>query len=131
MFDLLLLIACVFAIIAVVSYFKNLDPELRKEQLKTISDSGLVATGFAATTARDLVKTAVKTGQAASVSVERNHRELSSSMANSVNTFVADKGKGNALRAGAQSSKDLSGYVGLDDLNKSLQGYLDNKPEDK
>lgn len=131
MFDLLLIVGCVFVVVAVFSYFKNLSPDLSKEQFKTITDSGLVATGFAATAAKDLVKTALKTGQAASVSVERNHRELSGKIANSVNGYINEKGGGNALRAGARSSKELSGYIGLDEINKSLQNYLDNKPTDK
>lgn len=131
MFDLLLIVVGIFVVVAVFSYFKNLSPDLRKEQIKTMTDSGLVATGFAATAAKDLVKTALKTGQAASVSVERNHRELSGSIANSVNGYINEKGGGNALRAGARSSKELSGYIGLDEINKSLQNYLDNKPTDK
>ena len=131
MFDLLLIVGCVFGIVVVFSYFKNLSPDLRKEQIKTMTDSGLVATGFATTAAKDLIKTALKTGQAASVSVERNHRELSGSIANSVNGYINEKGGGNALRAGARSSKELSGYIGLDEINKSLQNYLDNKPTDK
>lgn len=131
MSSLLLIIGCVFVVVVVFSYFKNLSPDLRKEQIKTMTDSGLVATGFATTAAKDLVKTALKTGQAASVSVERNHRELSGSIANSVNGYINEKGGGNALRAGARSSKELSGYIGLDEINKSLQNYLDNKPTDK
>ena len=131
MFDLLLIVGCVFGIVVVFSYFKNLSPDLRKEQIKTMTDSGLVVTGFATTATKDLVKTALKTGQAASVSVERNHRELSGSIANSVNGYINEKGGGNALRAGARSSKELSGYIGLDEINKSLQNYLDNKPTDK
>ena len=131
MFDLLLIVGCVFGIVVVFSYFKNLSPDLRKEQIKTMTDSGLVATGFATTAAKDLVKTALKTGQAASVSVERNHRELSGNIANSVKGYINEKGGGNALRAGARSSKELSGYIGLDEINKSLQNYLDSKPTDK
>ena len=131
MSSLLLIIGCVFVVVVVFSYFKNLSPDLRKEQIKTMTDSGLVVTGFAATATKDLVKTALKTGQAASVSVERNHRELSGSIANSVNGYINEKGGGNALRAGARSSKELSGYIGLDEINKSLQNYLDNKPTDK
>ena len=59
MFDLLLIVGCVFGIVVVFSYFKNLSPDLRKEQIKTMTDSGLVATGFATTAAKDLVKTAL------------------------------------------------------------------------
>ena len=62
MFDLLLIVVGIFVVVAVFSYFKNLSPDLRKEQIKTMTDSGLVATGFAATAAKDLVKTALKTG---------------------------------------------------------------------
>ena len=131
MFDLLLIVGCVFGIVVVFSYFKNLSPDLRKEQIKTMTDSGLVVTGFATTAAKDLVKTALKTGQAASVSVERNHRELSGNIAYSVNGYINEKGGGNALRACARSSKELSGYIGLDEINKSVQNYLDNKPTDK
>ena len=127
----ILLVVGIFVVVTVFSYFKNLSPDLRKEQIKTMTDSGLVVTGFAATATKDLVKTALKTGQAASVSVERNHRELSGSIANSVNGYINEKGGGNALRAGARSSKELSGYIGLDEINKSLQNYLDNKPTDK
>ena len=127
----ILLVVGIFVVVAVFSYFKNLSPDLGKEQLKIMTDSGLVVTGFAATATKDLVKTALKTGQAASVSVERNHRELSGSIANSVKGYINEKGGGNALRAGARSSKELSGYIGLDEINKSLQNYLDNKPTDK
>ena len=126
----ILLVVGIFVVVTVFSYFKNLSPDLRKEQIKTMTDSGLVTAGFSITTAKDLVKIALKTGQAASVSVERNHRELSGNIANSVNGYINEKGGGNALRAGARSSKELSGYIGLDEINKSLQNYLDNKPVD-
>ena len=131
MFDLLLIVVGIFVVVAVFSYFKNLEQKLRKEQIKTLTDSGLIAAGFATTSAKDWIKIAFKTGEAISVSVERNHRELSGSIANSVNGYINEKGGGNALRAGARSSKELSGYIGLDEINKSLQNYLDNKPTDK
>ena len=120
----ILLVVGIFVVVAVISYLKNLAPNLRKEQIKTVTDSGLVATGFAVTATKDLLKTAVKSGQAASYSVEKNHRELSNSLATSVNTFVSEKGGGNALRAGARTSKDLSEYAGLTDLNKALDEYI-------
>ena len=131
MFDLLLIVVGIFVVVAVFSYFKNLEQKLRKEQIKTLTDSGLIAAGFATTSAKDWIKIAFKTGEAISVSVERNHRELSGNIANSVNGYINEKGGGNALRAGARSSKELSGYIGLDEINKSLQNYLDNKPTDK
>ena len=131
MFDLLLIVVGIFVVVAVFSYFKNLEQKLRKEQIKTLTDSGLIAAGFATTSAKDWIKIAFKTGEAISVSVERNHRELSGNIANSVNGYISEKGGGNALRAGARSSKELSGYIGLDEINKSLQNYLDNKPTDK
>ena len=131
MSSLLLIVVGIFVVVAVFSYFKNLEQKLRKEQIKTLTDSGLIAAGFATTSAKDWIKIAFKTGEAISVSVERNHRELSGSIANSVNGYINEKGGGNALRAGARSSKELSGYIGLDEINKSLQNYLDNKPTDK
>lgn len=125
MLEIILFIGCVFAVITLVSYFKNLAPDLRKEQIKTITDSGLVVTGFGITTAKDWAKTAVTAGRVGAKSVEHNHKELSKSVAESVNTFVAEQGKGNALRAGAKTSKDLSKYTGMEDLNNSMKDYLD------
>ena len=124
MFEIIIFIGIIFAIVATISYFKNLSADLRKEQIKTITDSGLAATGFAATTAKDLLKTAVKSGQAASHSVAKNHKEISNSLATSVNEFVKEKGGGSALRAGARTSKELSEYAGLADLNKALDEYI-------
>ena len=129
MFEFFMFVVLVLGLIGLVNYFKSLAPELRKEQLKTARQSGEIIAGFLLTTGKDAIKTASKAGKAAAVSVERNHAELSHDLAQSVGNFVADKGKGNALRAGAQSSKDMQEYIGLNGLDDYLNKVI--KPETK
>lgn len=118
------IVLAVLALVALVNYFKGLSPELRKEQLRTYKNSAEIVVGFTITTGKDLIKTAAKSGKAGAIAVERNHSELVKSMATSVDEYVATKGKGNALRAGATQSKEFQDHIGLNSIDEYLDSVI-------
>lgn len=117
-------ILVVLALVALVNYFKGLSPELRKEQLRTYKNSAEIVVGFTLTTGKDLIKTAAKSGKAGAIAIERNHAEVIKSMATSVDEYVATKGKGNALRAGATQSKEFQDHIGLNSIDEYLDSVI-------
>ena len=123
MFNLLLIVGCVFVVVALVSYLKNVDPDIRKKQINTATKSAQVATGFALVSSKKLIDTATNLGKAGSVVVERNHRGAVDYCYDGVTNYIAEKGGKNGFKAGGESAKDMFNYIGMDDLNKSLEAY--------
>ena len=117
------IIITVLFLVAIIAYFKQLDPKQRAKQAGIIRDVSAISVVATAAFAKDLGTAAIKSGQLAAKTVEAEHAESIDKARQSVDTVIANNG-GTVKQAGLTLGHKASSAVYLTDANVALSKAL-------
>lgn len=113
------IIIAVLALIAVVSYFKQLSPIQRAKQASVIRDVSAMSVVATAAFAKDLSTAAIASGRLAAKTVEAEHAEAIDKARSAVDSVINTNG-GTVKQAGLNLGHKASNAVYLTDANTAL-----------
>ena len=117
------IIAIVLVLIAVISYFKQLDPKQRALQAGIVRDVTAISVVATSAFAKELGEVAIKSGRLAAKTVESEHADTIKEARQFVDNLIVNNG-GTIKQTGVTLCKKTADAVYLTDANQALSKAL-------